>query len=79
MLKLSATTHRQKMIWTLRRKEAEFRVMSSHLSRLSFDIFGELQTEPVTDMTAILIRNATNKANPLSIKKYLQASCNNSK
>ena len=68
MLKL--LTHRQKkMIWILRRKEAELRVISSHLSRLSFDIFGELQTKPVTEMTETLIRNAINKVNRLSIKK----------
>lgn len=80
ILKQSTTVYTvKKVIQTLRRKEAELSVILLHLSRLSFDIFDELQTEPVTEMTATLIRNATNKANPLSIKKYLHASCNMNK
>lgn len=60
---------------TSRRKEAELRVRSLHLSTSVVERFSLEQTVPETDMIDTLIKNATASANPLSIRKYLQASC----
>lgn len=57
------------------KKEAELRVKLEHLSALSCERFSAAQTVPETDTTATFISNATNKANPLSNRKYLQAAC----
>ena len=60
---------------TLRRKEAELRVRSLHLSTSIAERLLLEQTVPETDIMDTLIKKATASANPLSIRKYLQASC----
>lgn len=49
--------------------------MFLHCFLLSEEIFGFEQMLPLTDTTAIFIRNATKRAKLLSSKKYLVALC----
>lgn len=58
----------------LRRKEEESSERSLHFSASSGERLSAKQTVPETEMTAMLIRSATNSANPLSYRKNLQAS-----
>eukprot|EP01018_Ginkgo_biloba_P031186 Gb_39423 [translate_table: standard] len=50
------------------RKEALLRSKSSQLLLSSATKFGELQTAPLTEITDMLIKNATLKANALSMR-----------
>jgi hypothetical protein len=59
---------------TLRRKDAESKVISLHFAESTGERLLELQTVPETEMIHMLIRSATNIAIPLSKRKNLQAS-----
>lgn len=61
----------------MRRKEAEFNVISLQLSLFCSERLSAPQTVPDTATTATLIRKDTNNAKPLSIRKNLHASCKN--
>lgn len=52
----------------MRRKEAEFKVRSLQLSTSSPERFLAEQTVPDTEITETFIKNATKRANPLSIR-----------
>jgi len=64
-----------KWVWTFRRKVAEPRLRSLHRSKSSSERLWAEQTVPDTEMIETFIKSAMNNANPLSIKKYLHASC----
>lgn len=52
---------------TFSKNEASFRSKFLQLSRSSEFRFGELQTDPLTEITDTLMKKATSKAKPLSI------------
>ncbi|GKB14269.1 probable cytosolic oligopeptidase A, partial [Tanacetum coccineum] len=64
----------KKLDHTLRRNDAELRVRSLQRSTSPLCKFSSAQTAPETVIIETLIRNATKRAIPLSIKKYLHAS-----